>query len=266
MPFVGLVVGAVICSLPYLLYSAQFPPLAVTAIALMLASTGLAIMRPSDKWRSGIAVGAGILVPIGTIIGIDLQRDPTSHNLFPFEIAFGLVFAMPGALLGAWLGGFMGRVAAVPALVGGAVTAVGVLTAAIHVPFVFAERAAGEAEARTKLSALVTAQNRFHALDRRGDYSCNLKELGQAFDAPVRWHEPYRPVEGIYGGGTWARAGDYEFLLLCRKKAHRSDRFRLAAAPVRGTLGRWAYCAEADGVIRQVKRSRYNETGCGIGP
>ena len=266
MPFVGLVVGAVICSLPYLLYSAQFPPLAITAIALMLASTGLAVMRPSDKWRSGIAVGAGILVPMVTIIAIDLQRDPTSHNLFPFEIVFGLAVAMPGALLGAWLGGFIGRVTAVPALVGGVITAIGVLTAAAHVPFVFTERAAGEAGARTKLRALVTAQNRFPASDRRGGYTCNLKELGQTFDAPVQWHKPYRPVEGIYGGGTWAPAGGYEFMLLCPKKGPRSDRFRLAAAPVRGTLGRWAYCAEADGAIRQVNRSQYNETNCSVGP
>lgn len=263
MPFVGLVVGAVICSLPYLFYSAQFPPLAITAIALTLASTGLAIMRPSDKWRSGIAVGAGILVPIPTIIAIDLQRDPTSHNLFPFEIAFGLAFAMPGALLGAWLGGFIGRVAAVPALAGAVITAIGVLTAAIHVPFVFAERAAGELGAREKFGALVTAQNRFHASS--GAYACNLSKLGEAFDTPVRRHEPFRPAERIYKTGTWATAGDYEFVLLCTQRT-RSDRFLLTAAPVREDVGRWAYCAEAGGVIRQVKRSQYNEAGCGIGP
>ena len=264
MPFVGLIAGAVICSLPYLLYSAQFPPLAITAIALMLASTGFAIMRPSDRWRAGIAVGAGILVPIATIIAIDLQRDPTSHNLFPFEIGFGLAFAMPGALLGAWLGGFIGRVAAVPALVGAVIAAVGVLTAALHVPFVLAERAAGELDAREKFGALVAAQNRFYA-SNRGAYACNLSQLGQAFDTPVRRHESSRPPERIYKTGTWATAGDYEFVLLCNQRT-RSDRFLLTTAPARGALGRWAYCAEADGVIRQVKRSQYNETGCGIGP
>ena len=262
-PFVGFAVGAFICSLPYLLYSAQFPPLGITAVALILASAGLAIMRPSDKWWSGIGVGAGILVPMGAIIAIDLQRDPTSHNLLPFEIAFGLAFAMPGALAGAWLGGFIGRTAHVPAMAGAAVTAIGVLTAAIHVPFVFAERAALEAEARTKLQALVTAQDRFHSSNRGGDYTCNLKELGQTFDTPVRWHKPLRPVAGIYQGGTWVAAGGYEFMLLCRHWGRRSNRFRLTAAPARGALGRWAYCGEADGTIRQVGRGRYNETGCG---
>ncbi len=264
IPFAGLVVGAVICSLPYLLYSAQFPPLDITALALMLASTGLAVMRPSEKWWCGIAVGAGILVPIVTIIGIDLQRDPTSHNLFPFEIIFGLAFAMPGALLGAWLGGFIGRVATAPAIAGAVITAAGVLAAALHVPFVFAERAAGELDAREKFGALVTAQNRFYA-SNRGAYTCNLAKLGQAFDTPVGRHEPFRRAERIYKTGTWAKAGDYEFVLLCDQRPP-GNRFLLTTAPARGALGRWAYCAEADGVIHQVKRSQYNETGCGIGP
>jgi len=263
MPFVGFIVGGVICSLPYLLYSAEFPPLALTAIALTLAGAGLAIVRPSNKWRSGIAVGAGIVVPIATLIGIDLQRDPTSHNLWPLEIVFGLAIAMPGALLGAWVGGYLGRVAAIPDLAGAAVTAVGVLMAAVHVPFIFAERAAGERDAREKLGELATAQKNFHAPSPR-TYTCNLSKLGKTFDTPVRRHELTQPVKGIYKAGTWARAGDYEFMLLCEQK-NRGDRFLLTAAPVRGTLGRWAYCVETDGVIRQVERGQYNEKGCGIG-
>lgn len=264
MPFVGLIVGAVICSLPYLLYSAEFPPPAITAIALTLASAGLAIVQPSDKWRSGIAVGAGILVPIATVIGIDLQRDPTSHNLWPFEVVFGLAIAMPGALLGALVGGYLGRVAAMPALAGAAVSAVGVLMAAAHLPIVFAERAAGERDAREKLGALATAQKDFHAARGRSTYTCNLSKLGKAFETPVRRHEPTQPVKGIYETGTWARAGDYEFMLLC-ERSNRGDRFLLTAAPVRGTLGRWAYCVETDGVIRQVELGQYNKKGCGIG-
>lgn len=260
MPFVGLVVGAVICSLPYLLYSAQFPPPAITAISLMLASMGLAIMRPSEKWGSGAAVGAGILVPMVTIIVIDLSRDPTSHNLLPFEIAFGLAVAMPGALLGAWLGGFIGRVKAVPAKAGAVITAIGVLTAAIHVPIVFAERAAGEVDAREKLSALLAAQDRFH-VSSRGTYTCDLSKLGEAFGTPIRRHVPLRPVQRIYRTGTWARAGNFEYVLLCDQRA-RGNRFRLTAAPLGESAGRWAFCAEADGVIRQVERSRYNKSGC----
>ena len=260
MPFVGFVVGAVICGLPYVLYSAEFPPLAVTAIALMLASMGLAIMRPSEKWGLGFAVGAGILVPITTIIAFDVARDPTSHTLLPFEIAFGLAVAMPGSLLGAWLGGFIGRAMRVPWQAGAAVTAVGVLTAALHVPIVFAERAAGELEAREKLGALLNAQNRFHA-SSRGAYTCDLSKLGEAFDTAVRQHVPFGPVQRIYRTGTWARASNFEYVLLCDQRA-RGNRFRLTAAPIRESAGRWAFCGEADGVIRQVKRSRYNKNGC----
>lgn len=262
MPIIGLVVGAVICSLPYLLYSAQFPPVAITAIALMLASLGLAIIRPSDKWRSGLAVGAGILVPMATVIAIDLQRDPTSHNLLPFEFGFGLAVAMPGALLGAWLGGFNAR-GAIPALAGAIITAVGVLIAALHVPLVFAERAADELAAREKVEALVAAENRI-LVANDGAYTCDLRKLGQAFDTPVRRHAPSRPVGGIYKTGTWATAGDYDVVLLCDQR-NRGNRFLLTIAPHRGALGRWAYCAEADGVIRRVRQGQYNKTGCGIG-
>ena len=260
MPFVGLVVSAIICSLPYLLYSAQFPPPAITAIALTLASMGLAILRPSDKWRSGVAVGAGILVPMATLIAIDVQRDPTSHNLLPFEIGLGLAVAMPGALLGSWVGGFIAD-RAVPPLAGALITAAGLLTATLHIPFVFAERAASELDAQGKLGALVTGQNGFYASNHA--YTCDLDDLGQAFDTPVRRHKPVRPVEGIYKTGTWARAGDYDFVLLC-DQAKGSDRFLLTATPLPGTLGRWAYCAETGDTVRQTERRRNNQKACGL--
>jgi hypothetical protein len=168
---------------------------------------------------------------------------------------------LPAALLGAWLGGYVSRVAALPAVVGAAVTAAGVLIAAVHVPFVFAQRAAGEVATREKVGALVTAQNRFRASGRSA-YTCNLRKLGEVFDTPVRRREPTRPVKGKYTTGTWARAGDYEFMLLCEQR-NRGDRFLLTAAPTRGTLGRWAWCVETGGVIHQVERGKYNEQGCG---
>jgi hypothetical protein len=261
MPFVGFVVGAVICSLPYLLYLAQFPPPAVTAIALALASAGLAIIRPADKWQSGIAVGASIVVPMVVSIAPDLLRDPTSHNLWPLGLLFGLAVTMPAALLGAWLGGYLGRTAALPTLAGAAITAAGIFLAAAHVPFVLAERDARELRAQEKLNALVAAQSNFRSSNRRAVYTCNLRKLGEAFDTPIRAHESVRPVEGIYTVGTWARAGDYEFMLLC-EDMNRGRRFLLTAAPTPGTLGRWAYCVGTDGVLRQVERSRYSKRGC----
>src|SRR5215211_4178739 len=182
----GWVVGAVICALPYLLYTAKFSPLIATGVALMFASAGLAMMRPGEKWRAGLGVGAGILVPMAVIILTDVHRDPTSHNLLPFEIAFGLAFAMPPALVGAWLGAFVGRRTHVPASVGAAICAIGFLIAAIHVPFVFADRDAGEAEAGATLRALLKAQERMFA--RRGEYTCKLSELANPFDTPVRRH------------------------------------------------------------------------------
>ena len=264
MPFIGFILGAVICSLPYLLYSAQFPPAAITAIALALASAGLAIVRRADKWPIGLAVGMGIVVPLATVIGWDLARDPTSHNLWPIAFVMGLGLTMPGALLGAWVGGYLGRVAAIPRPAGAAVAAMGVLLAAAHVPFVFAEMAAGELDARQKLRALMAAQERFRA-SGRSVYTCDLDKLGEPFDTPVRRSRRSRPVKGIYELGTWARAGGYEFALLCEQR-NRGQRFLLSASPLPWTLGRSAYCMESDGVVRPVERGQYNEMGCATGP
>ena len=260
MPFIGFVLGTLICSLPYLFYSAEFPPAAITAIALALASAGLAIVRPSAKWPSGLAVGAAIIVPLATVIGIDLVRDPTSHNLWPIAFVMGLGLTMPAALLGAWVGGYLGRVAAIPRPAGAAVAAMGVILAAAHLPIVFAERAAGELAAQQKLHALVTAQDRFRA-SGRNRYTCDLKKLPEAFDTPVRGHRVSRPVKGIYEIGTWARAGGYEFMLLCEHR-NRGERFLLTAVPVPGALERYAYCWESNGAIRPVDRGRYKANGC----
>lgn len=262
MPSIGFVLGVVICSLPYLLYSAEFPPPAITAIALTLASAGLAIVRPADKWPTGLAVGVGIVVPMATVIGLDLARDPGSHNLWPIAFVMGLGLTMPGALLGAWVGGYLGRVAPIPRPAGAAVVAMGVLLAAAHVPLVLAERAAGELAAQRKLGALMAAQERFRASDR-SRYTCDLAKLGEPFDTAVRGHKLSRPLSGIYQVGTWARAGGYEFMLLCGQR-NRGKRFLLTAAPMPGKLERWAYCWESSGVIGQVHRRRYNKRGCGI--
>jgi hypothetical protein len=105
----GLVLGAAICSLPYVVYAAEFPPLLITTIALALAAAGLAVARPADRWLSSAGVGVGIVVPIIVTIVLDLRRDPTSHNLAPFEILIGLAAGMPPALVGALVGGLMNR-------------------------------------------------------------------------------------------------------------------------------------------------------------
>lgn len=113
------------------MYAAEFPPWRVTAIALALASCGLAIVRPTQRWLSAAGVGAGILVPVIATIVLDIRRDPTSHNLFPLEIIIGLAFGMPPALLGALCGGFTRHITVSRSLVGGTIAALGFAVAAV---------------------------------------------------------------------------------------------------------------------------------------
>jgi hypothetical protein len=70
-------------------------------------------VRALRRWRGPIRAAAALPLPVWLVwcakFGVDVARDPTSHNLFPFEILFlalgslawlGLV-AVVGRLLGA---------------------------------------------------------------------------------------------------------------------------------------------------------------------
>src|SRR5688572_2313788 len=159
----GLALGAAICGLPYVVYAAEFPPLVITMIALALAAAGLAVARPADRWLAGAGVGAGIVVPIVVTIVLDYQRDPTSHNLAPFEILIGLAVGMPPALLGALLGGLTGRVKFRRSPVGGTIAALGLAVAAVHAPVMLARTRASESGALTRIRSLRDAQARFRS-------------------------------------------------------------------------------------------------------
>lgn len=54
-----------------------------------------------------LAVGLALPAVVMTRVLVDTAHDPTSHNLWPFEViiasVIGLAIALPGALLGGWL-------------------------------------------------------------------------------------------------------------------------------------------------------------------
>ena len=47
------------------------------------------------RWTGGLRIAAAVPLPLwlvwGAILVVDLFRDPTSHNLFPFEILLGAI-------------------------------------------------------------------------------------------------------------------------------------------------------------------------------
>ena len=51
-----------------------------------------------------LATTSGVMIALIIKIIIDLQFDPTSHNLFPFEILIDLIFILIASLIGAGIG------------------------------------------------------------------------------------------------------------------------------------------------------------------
>ena len=83
------------------LYQVDNVPM-LLGIALAAAAIGALFFHP-------IAVGMGMVSPLAVALFVDISRKPTSHNLFPFEIA---MFWLPVFLISfgmAHLGGRLRR-------------------------------------------------------------------------------------------------------------------------------------------------------------
>jgi len=68
-------------------------------------------------WTSGVPVPrvilllcAGVMLGLAARIGYDLFRDPTTHNLLPFEIIAALIITAVSALTGTFLAGVARRI------------------------------------------------------------------------------------------------------------------------------------------------------------
>jgi hypothetical protein len=77
----------------------------MVALVVVPVAYATAQIRCLRRWRGGWRLAAGVPV-VGwagwtAMFLRDIAADPTSHNLFPFEIAIGVVIAEPylGALL-----------------------------------------------------------------------------------------------------------------------------------------------------------------------
>lgn len=252
MFWAGWALGVAISGLPYLVYGGTFPPVAVTLIALALASSGLAVARPSDKWLAGAGVGVGPLVPIIALIVVDAQADPTSHNLAGIEVLMGLALGMPPALLGALLGGFTRRIVFPRISIGGSIAALGLVIAVVSAAIMLSQAIASESQAMAKMKSLMAAQNRFRAANPSQGFTCDLNALGETFDAPAKRY----PAGAGYAERMHASTPDYGFTLRCKKESQPRTTFALDAVPIPQGLGRRGYCAEADGRLRAAKRNR----------
>lgn len=72
--------------------------------AAFLAALVLGMFSESRKWIVLVGTIAAPLVANIANIVYDLARDPTTHNLFPFELFMTSIVAGSGALIGAVIG------------------------------------------------------------------------------------------------------------------------------------------------------------------
>lgn len=67
----------------------------LSSLFLLAAAGGLAsIVAGRGRWL----VGAGTVLAFPALILVEMVRDPTSHNLLPFELLFYCVLGVPGLL------------------------------------------------------------------------------------------------------------------------------------------------------------------------
>lgn len=73
-----------------------------------LISIAVALIFASNDFRKsmlmGAAVAAGAIGAVAVRIVIDVVGDPTSHNLWPFEMVIASLSVVPSALLGSAVG------------------------------------------------------------------------------------------------------------------------------------------------------------------
>lgn len=76
------------------------PALVLVALSALL----LCAYRVSGFWRATIFAGGAIPAAVMTRIVVEAIQDPTSHNLWPFELVIALLLALLIAASGALIG------------------------------------------------------------------------------------------------------------------------------------------------------------------
>jgi FtsH-binding integral membrane protein len=108
-PLLFMIFGALVGALGYwridfsedgALYQTVFYTLAPGAFLVTLIS---GFIRKNKPAMNALIISLGVMLGMLSRIAVDLIKDPSSHNLFPFELMIGLVIVLPAAFLGAYL-------------------------------------------------------------------------------------------------------------------------------------------------------------------
>ena len=96
--------GLMIWLLPYakveLPNSLARAPMVLVAIAAVIAR----VKGEAGFLRTTVLIGCAVPAAIAVRVAVEVAQDPTSHNLWPFELVFGGVLGGALALIGATIG------------------------------------------------------------------------------------------------------------------------------------------------------------------
>ncbi|MBC6365416.1 hypothetical protein [Algoriphagus sp. AK58] len=75
----------------------------IKAPGALLAVIIAGLIRKNEPAQNALRVTFGVMLGMLSRIVFDLTLDPSSHNLFPFELMIGLVIVMPVTFVGSYL-------------------------------------------------------------------------------------------------------------------------------------------------------------------
>ena len=75
----------------------------IKAPGALLAVIIAGLIRENEPAQNALRVTFGVMLGMLSRIVFDLTLDPSSHNLFPFELMIGLVIVMPVTFVGSYL-------------------------------------------------------------------------------------------------------------------------------------------------------------------
>jgi hypothetical protein len=217
-------------------------PMLVPLVLLVafLAGLSLGLARFRFAIFCGLALSSAPALATAVNVLLDTSRDPTSHNLWPFEIvlaaAAGLVPAA-GLLLG-WV---VRKVIPVPVWAVWIPAALAVILAVLFPLFSQRLRSRDESDITATLKRLWQAEMAYSKADPRHRFTCEGPllagferdpRLSRVNDSPLR---------------NWMRKGQYSIILRCSP-----GHFRALADPRGSPSAGNLYCVDETGIIHST--------------
>lgn len=89
---------------PYNRFSLSHPLAILGCLALVCIAAWTAGWTPLGLRRGGLTVGGAVPVAVMVRVLVETVKDPTSHNLWPFEVVFAALFGFGLAYAAGLLG------------------------------------------------------------------------------------------------------------------------------------------------------------------